>query len=199
MLDSHNKKHIRQVIRHLRRELDVAEKKRVAKSIADQLTHSIEFQQSQHIALYLPHDGEIDTHLIMKLAENNKKNCYLPVLDLKNAHHLEFYSYRMGDALTKNRLGIEEPNTISAKHIFANELDLVLVPLVAFDERGNRIGRGAGYYDRTFAFLNEHQSKAKPLLIGLAYDFQKIPSCHPESWDIRLHKVITENKVYPLS
>lgn len=196
MTNSTDKKHLRQLLRNQRRELPITDKVDAAEKIAHQVFLLPEFIQSQHIAYYLAHDGEVDPHLIMAYAEKNNKDTYLPVLTLANSHHLEFYRYRNGDTLIINRFGIGEPDTKIQQHITPKELDCVFLPLVAFDTNGNRIGRGAGYYDRTFAFLDEANQKNKPCLIALAYDFQKIPSIDAAEWDIPLDIIVTEEHVY---
>ncbi|WP_423063094.1 5-formyltetrahydrofolate cyclo-ligase [Candidiatus Paracoxiella cheracis] len=196
MTNSTDKKHLRQLLRHQRRELPIAEKINAAEKIAQRVFSLPEFTRSQHIAFYIAHDGEVDPHLIMAYAEKNNKDAYLPALALKSEHHLEFYRYRNGDTLVINRFGIGEPDTKTQQHIVPKALDCVFLPLVAFDKNGNRIGRGAGYYDRTFAFLHEADQKNKPCLIALAYDFQKIPSIDPAEWDIPLDLIVTEEHVY---
>jgi len=74
-------------------------------------------------------------------------------------------------------------------------LDIVFVPLVAFDEKCHRIGMGVGYYDRTFNFKLANQ-KQPPMLIGLAYEFQKVPSISPQSWDVPVDAVVSEKQLY---
>ena len=71
----------------------------------------------------------------------------------------------------------------------------MLVPLVAVDLNGNRIGHGAGFYDKTFSFL---KSESGPELIGLAHEFQICSSIDPEPWDVPLDLLVTENEVYRL-
>lgn len=198
MSDTMGKKQCREMIRHQRRELSAEKKFEAAQKIAQHVFSLSEFQQSQHIAYYLAHDGEVDPHFIILHAEKNNKHAYLPVLDLKNHRHLEFYSYRCGDPMVNNRFGIGEPNTKIQQHIALKDLELVFLPLVAFDESGNRIGRGAGYYDRTFAFIHEINPKNKPCLIALAYDFQKTHIIEPDEWDVRLNIIVTEKKIYKI-
>lgn len=195
MSDVSDKKHIRQILRHKRRELPVEKKLATAQKLAQHVFSLQEFQHSQHIAYYLAHDGEVDPQLIISHAQKNNKHAYLPVLDLKNHHHLEFYSYRCGDPMVNNCFGIGEPDVKTQQRIASQDLELVFLPLVAFDKNGNRIGRGAGYYDRTFAFIRENP-KNKPCLIALAYDFQKIPVIEAAEWDIPLDIIVTEKQIY---
>jgi len=146
------------------------------------------FRQSQHIACYLPNNQEFDSLPIIQLIWAAKKKCYLPVLNPDKT--LSFSLYEEGDALYLNVFSIPEPVNIS-RQIAATNLDLVITPLIAFDQAGHRVGSGGGYYDRTFAFLHENARK-KPLMIGLAYALQQIENFSPERWDVKLDGVLTE-------
>ena len=70
---------------------------------------------------------------------------------------------------------------------------MVIVPLVAADTAGNRLGHGAGYYDKTF---NLEKVSKRPKLVGLAHSFQIIERIEPQSWDIPLDVLVTENEVF---
>lgn len=147
------------------------------------------FKTAKHIACYLPFREEIDTiPLIQKIVEANKK-CYLPLLDHANKKLL-FAEYKPGDALITNNYGILEP-LHTAKKIIPEALDVVLMPLLAVDRKGHRLGSGGGFYDRTFSFLAQQLSK-KPLLIGYAYAIQLTDELPSEPWDIALDGVVTE-------
>ena len=76
-----------------------------------------------------------------------------------------------------------------------DDIDLVLVPLLGFDRRGNRLGAGAGYYDRSFAFLKEKPRPAQPLLVGIGYHFQELPQLTPQPWDVALDFVATDREL----
>ena len=78
----------------------------------------------------------------------------------------------------------------------ANLLDMIFVPLVAFDLNGFRIGMGSGYYDRTFEKKLEIKDMKSPVLIGLAYEFQKQECLNHQPWDVPLDMVVTELKIY---
>jgi len=93
--------------------------------------------------------------------------------------------------LEPNFYGIPEPRPIEL--IDPRTLDLVLTPLVAFDRSGNRIGVGAGYYDRCFAFLWRRRHWFKPKLIGTAYALQCIDPIDPNPWDVPLWGAVTED------
>lgn len=151
------------------------------------------FQENQRIAFYLAHDGEADIKNLLNEALKRKKACYLPVLQT-NRDYLDFYSYHTENLLVKNRFGIEEPNFKKEKSIVVTALDLIFLPLVAFDKKGNRLGRGSGYYDRTLASLQ--YSAERPILIGIAYEFQKAEKLPTEDLDIPLNLVVTEQEIY---
>ena len=119
------------------------------------------------------------------------KKCYLPQLTSEKTLH--FALYEQNDPLVPNQYNIPEPLP-RAPIISPEELDLVLVPLVAFAANGQRLGTGGGYYDRTFAFLRAGKNP-KPKLIGYAFAAQKAESLPVDSWDLQLHVVVTEEDI----
>lgn len=102
-------------------------------------------------------------------------------------------NYNEGDLLHPNKYAILEPQH-NLKKIPPENLDLVMVPLIAFDLKGNRLGTGGGYYDRTFAFLREQENK-KPRMIGLAYAVQQAEQIPSDPWDVLLDGIVTEQEV----
>jgi 5-formyltetrahydrofolate cyclo-ligase len=154
------------------------------------------FCYSRHIALYIACKGEMDPAPLLQLAQARKKQTYLPLLTDHPANSMRFIRHRKGDRLIDNRFGIPEPRFDHTKTISPWALDLVLVPLVAFDSAGNRLGMGGGYYDRTFAFKNQRRYWRGPMLIGIAHDFQQVDKLVKQPWDIPLDAVITEAGIY---
>ncbi len=152
----------------------------------------------QHIAAYLPIGGEADVTLILAQALKQKKSCYLPVVKPKPEMKLWFSPYYsvkpQQQSLKTNHFGILEPSHIKYRSVWS--LDLILMPLVAFDLNGNRLGMGAGYYDRTLAYLQHRQYWLKPVLIGVAYEFQQVDKLPYQYWDIPLQGVLTEKQLY---
>lgn len=145
----------------------------------------------EHIAFYMANDHEINPADFMTHCLANGKKCYLPVLDSEKKNHLIFVTYSAGNKFIINRYNIREPE-ITAHNIHPTHLlDVVLIPLVAFDDNGGRLGMGKGYYDRTFAFINQ-SSASQPLLIGLAYECQRVDFIELEPWDVPLHGLMTE-------
>lgn len=121
----------------------------------------------------------------------------MPVINDKKT--LTFVCYQLNDVLTKNRYGILEP-TSTLNKIDVKLLDIIILPLLAFDRAGHRLGTGGGYYDKTFAFIQTcPPAQKKPYLIGLGYAIQKAPTLSHEAWDICLDAVLTEQgfwKIY---
>jgi 5-formyltetrahydrofolate cyclo-ligase len=124
-------------------------------------------------------------------AWQRERRVYLPVT--RPPRDLTFARWHRGDAFARSRFGIDEPLP-TARRVATTRLDVVLVPLVAFDRRGNRLGHGAGYYDAAFAFRLAGRRR-RPLLIGLAHAFQELPQIDAQSWDVPLDLVVTEDEV----
>ncbi|MDO9371167.1 MAG: 5-formyltetrahydrofolate cyclo-ligase [Gammaproteobacteria bacterium] len=181
---------IRSRLRQQRRALSPAARATCAKQVARRFTASPLFRAARRIAFYWPSDGEIDITPILQRARAYGKTCYLPVLWRRN--QLRFAACRAGDVLTFNRFGIPEPALPARKLVGALALDLILVPLVAFDAQGNRLGMGAGFYDRTLAMRARRTHWRRPRLIGVAYDFQKVAKLAPAPWDVPLDGVVTQ-------
>jgi 5-formyltetrahydrofolate cyclo-ligase len=184
------KQAIRERLRQKRRQLTHAEQLDFAQKISNHLTRQSFFKRAQHIGLYLPFDGEVSTLPLLKQALLLHKSCYAPIL--ANAR-LQFIKIDLHTAMVKNRFGIVEPSYPMMRVMPAHALDLVVVPLVAFDKNCHRLGMGAGFYDTTFNF---RKKKSTPLLIGLAYDFQKIFSVPINKLDLKLDGVVSEKCLY---
>lgn len=180
---------LRQQLRRQRRSLSVQQRAFASRQLTRQLLQSASFQQARHIACFISNDGEIDTEPLIQAAWRKNKRIHLPVLVNDPSPRLQFRLFEADTVLQHNRFGIPEPD--AGPLIEGRDLDLVFVPLVAFDMHGNRLGMGGGYYDRTFAYLRQlHHDR--PRLIGLAYSFQKVEQLSAESWDVPLCAVATE-------
>ena len=188
---------IRQQMRTQRQQLSEADRRNAAMQLCKQLDSSRLFNTSQHIALYLANDGEIDPWYLMHAAWQRGKQCYLPVLGLRPGNRLWFIPYEPDTSLTNNRFGIPEPiHSRRQRLLKPHSLDLIFMPLLAFDQQGNRLGMGGGFYDRTLAFLKQRHSWRKPRLVGLAYEFQQTHSIPDQKWDVPLDAVATEQHIY---
>lgn len=189
-------KQLRQQIRKQRCSISVNDRMERSKQVIQHLAHSSIFHKSRHIAFYLPNDGEIDLRPLIQMAWRQNKYCYLPVLGLHHSRALWFLPYKPETKLYKNRFGIKEPSHSRHQRLFKTQsLDLILMPLVAFDDTGNRMGMGGGFYDRTLAYLHQRKKWCKPHLIGIAYTFQQVEKLTSRTWDVPIEGVVTEKKL----
>lgn len=183
-------------MRRQRRQLAPHVRTALAQRMAEWVARSPWFSRSRNIACYWAVHGEMDPAPLMHKALAAGKSVYLPVLLPYRHNRLWFAPYRESSCLTDNRFGIPEPRVAMGDMINPRALDLVLVPLVAFDRTCARLGMGGGYYDRTFAFLRHRERWQKPRLLGVAYDFQRVTRIVTEPWDIPLSGVATEAALY---
>lgn len=189
-------KALRRHLRARRGALDAERRIAAQRAVHDQVVDLPLFRRAYRIAGYLADRGEFDPATILETAHALGKSVYLPVLNGRG-QPMCFAPYRRGAALIPNRLGIPEPDVPPEQWIRPWELDLVLAPLVGFDATGQRLGMGGGYYDRSFAFLNEPERPERPRLLGLAFELQKLPRLPSRPWDIPLDAVVTEQRIYP--
>jgi 5-formyltetrahydrofolate cyclo-ligase len=180
---------IRHQMRQKRRSLPPRQKTSAARELARHVLQTRLFQQASRIACFISNDGEIDTEPLIRAAWQADKQIYLPVLASGGAPRLRFRPYRHDTAMQHNRYDIPEP--AAGALLDGRQFDLVLMPLVAFDAYGNRLGMGGGYYDRTFAHLHQLQHR-RPRLLGLAYAFQQVNMLAAQPWDVPLWAVATE-------
>ncbi len=191
-----SRQQIRKQIRLRRQQLSATAQQRASQAIINNLANSQLFRNSQRIAGFLSNDSEPDLTPLMQRAWQQKKQWHLPVIGLPNVNHLWFAPYKENDPLVHNRFGIGEPDTPLHETTRSYGLDLVLMPLVAFDTNGNRLGMGKGYYDRTLKFLRLRKHWRKPRLVGIAYELQKFEQLPFQPWDIPLDAIVTEKSVY---
>jgi 5-formyltetrahydrofolate cyclo-ligase len=140
-----------------------------------------------YVAGYWAMGGEVPLHLLQMRLRPDQVWC-LPCLEDDGS--LRYAPWRPGDPLVSNRFGIPEPGLAPASRLDPREMATVLLPLVAFDAAGNRLGMGGGYYDRSFAF--RLGAPAPPRLVGVGYGFQRQDALRPEPWDVPLDAVVTE-------
>jgi 5-formyltetrahydrofolate cyclo-ligase len=134
---------------------------------------------------YYPSNYEIDDLAILDLLEKKNFKVSLPII--KKDNQMNFYRWSRSDPLRVNKFGIPEP--VSSKIFYP---DILLVPLVAYDNNLNRLGYGGGYYDR---YIEKLEKTKKIIKIGLAFSFQKISSIPIDQYDKRLDFIITEKEI----
>lgn len=152
------------------------------------------YHNSNHIACYYAQPHEIDTIAIITQIQQAKKYCYLPcVAPNKTDKILKFSLYLPHDALHYNRYKIFESQNII--NVAITQLDLLILPMVAFDKCGTRLGSGAGFYDQTLAQLTPHSAK-KLILLGLAYTQQELTYIPKQQFDIPVDYILTEKNLF---
>ncbi len=187
---------LRRMLRKARRALTPSEQRKAAQGLYRQLAQHPLFRRAKHISLYLPTDGEIDPRLLLRAAQRRGKATYLPVLSAWPRTKMVFQRVRPGEKLLPNRFRILEPRVNISRQRKVWALDLVLLPLVGFDNVGGRLGMGGGFYDRSLAYLARRQSWRKPTLLGLAHECQKVERLAQASWDVPLAGTVTDKHWY---
>ncbi len=176
-----DKTQLRQSLKQRRRSLspeDIA----LASDQACQSLLAIErFQHAKHVAIYSPFAGEIDPLALLQ----QDKQFYLPVVEDNFA--MRFIAVNGSGDMALNRYGILEPTGSETIPVF--ELDAIVIPLVGFNRQGDRLGMGAGYYDRALAQCSE-----KTFRVGFAYAWQEVEQLRSEHWDVPLHAVVTDKE-----
>ena len=134
---------------------------------------------------YYPYNNEIDCTQILKKLE--KKNYIISLPKIKKNSKMDFIQWSSKEPLVINKFGIPEPFDGKIKIP-----DILLIPLLSFDAKLNRVGYGGGFYDR---YIHRVKRKKKPLLVGLAYSFQRVKSIPVNRYDKKLDFVVTERKI----
>ncbi len=191
-----SRQQLRRQLRAARRALTPAQQRQAAQGLYRQLTQHPLFRRARHIALYLPNDGEIDPRPLLREAQRRGKRTYLPVLSDWPRTKMVFQQVRRGEKLRPNRFGIPEPRIQRARQRTIWALDLILLPLVGFDDEGGRLGMGGGFYDRSLAYRARRTAWQAPVLLGLAHECQKVERLAQASWDVPLQGTVTDRGWY---
>lgn len=147
----------------------------------------IDTRDIDNIALYFPFRNEVNTNILVKAFTNLHKNIYMPkVLDETN---MAFNLLCNKSKFSINRFGIKELD--NTDYIDINNIDLMFIPMVGVDPNGCRLGYGSGYYDRIVSSFDEQS--IKPLLVGLAFEYQVFEMHVGEMHDLRYNLVFSEN------
>ncbi|WP_332404761.1 5-formyltetrahydrofolate cyclo-ligase [Vibrio metschnikovii] len=190
----HTRQQLRGLIRQRRNQLSQAEQQQASQALIQRFIELPEAQTSQHIALYLATDGELNTQPLIEWLWAQGKYVYLPVLHPFSSGHLLFLRYQPTTPMVRNRFAILEPRLNQQLIQPLKQLDLICTPLVAFDAHGQRLGMGGGYYDRTLANWFVTGQGATP--IGLAHDCQYLEQLPHKSWDVPLPKIVTPTRLW---
>jgi 5-formyltetrahydrofolate cyclo-ligase len=175
------KEEIRRAMLRRRREVPAPTAEAAELAVATHVRSLRAYRCAQAIVAYVATDGELATARLVAAALADGKRVYLPRLI---GNEMTFAEHRLDARMRVARFGIPEP---VGEEWVPSERTLILAPLVAWDRDGGRLGRGGGFYDRALApFANDL------LLVGLGYDFQQCARVPRQSWDVRLHLVVSE-------
>ena len=178
-----NKDDIRRLVRARKQMLDEAERLAAAQRVFDTVRSMAAYMVAHKVLLYHSLPDELSTHLFFENSPEDK-TYYPPRV---NGIDLEILPYER----SRMHLGafrIEEPDGDDTVAI--NDIDLVIVPAVAYDRHGNRVGRGKGYYDRLL-------SRSRATTIGICYDFQLVDDLEPDEFDIPVDYVVADrHRIY---
>lgn len=177
---------VRQAMLAQRRKLSVPLVQALSRAAQEQMQSLPIFQQARSIALYVATHNEVDTNQLCVQAMAAGKHVLYPALV---GHTLEFRQHEINGSLVRGGFGIGEP-PLGSPVWQPDELDLIVVPGVAFDRHGRRIGYGKGYYDRVL-----HTLEGSGRLWGLCYDFQLINEIIHMPHDALMDGVVTEHRV----
>ncbi len=185
---------VRKRIRAARRSLSAEIRALAAAQLCERVSGLAAFVSARRIGAFIAFDGEMDPAQVVDQAWSLGRQVYLPIIG--GDQLLRFARYEMDTPLTPNRFGIPEPSPGSGEILAPSDLDLVLTPLVAFDRKAHRIGMGGGFYDRSFSFVNDKPSRRRPIMLGVAYEIQRVEHIEENPWDVPLDGISTEQALY---
>ncbi|MGQ0383108.1 MAG: 5-formyltetrahydrofolate cyclo-ligase [Gammaproteobacteria bacterium] len=172
---------LRRRLRAARRAIGAGEREAAALAVDATLMRMGLPRPGSRIAAYRAMDGEIDPLPVVQRAIASGCTVHFPVIENFRGARMRF-AEPAGDGFASGNA--------------SRWLDLVLVPLVGFDADGRRLGMGAGFYDRHFAFLRHRRTWRRPRLLGLAFDLQRVPHLPADAHDVPLWGIVTERRVY---
>lgn len=181
-------KSLRQQLKTKRKQVDKFQQQSSSSQILHRLRHFPQLQQAKRVGIYLHAFGEIQTQHMIEYCFAQHKQVYLPMICSMNQQlhwvKISKQQYR-NKRFSHHPLGMQEPMASRAMHV--SKLDVLIIPLLACDVYGTRIGMGGGFYDKTLA-----SAPNKPLRLGIAHDFQLVQHRLPRQvWDQPLDVLIT--------
>ena len=183
------KKNLREKLLRKRDSIEPDEKRKKEASIRKRLYASTDFRKAKSILFYASFRSEAATIQCITHALKLKKMIMLPLVDRKKKT-LRIFQIKNVSDLKSGFMGIPEPAANNNNERLMNELDIAIIPGAAFDLKGNRLGYGAGYYDKLFSGTQH----PKPVLIALAFEEQIVPEIPSYRHDIKMDKIITDKR-----
>jgi 5-formyltetrahydrofolate cyclo-ligase len=189
-----SRQQLRKIMRARRAALSNQQQIDAAQGLKQTLIAAPEIKTANSIALYLANDGEIDPAPFIHWCWQHNKQVFLPVIHPFSLGHLLFLRYTPTTKMIRNRFAIKEPVLDVGAVCPIDQLDVICTPLVAFDLKGDRLGMGGGFYDRTLA-ASQQLHKSSPRLIGLAHHCQLVAQLDVQDWDVAMSMIVTPDKV----
>jgi len=180
----------KQLIKQRKAQPKQQQQEKSAAMVKHLLSHA-RYRAAKHVAIYLPVNGEADPTALFLKQKLPIQQFYLPVLSKYRQGEMDFVPWTHSTVFRRNQFNIPEPIHNLNQTRSAKCLDLVIMPLLGFDDLGNRLGMGGGFYDRTFSFKLRNINH--PFMIGFAYGFQKVSELPAQAWDVPLQAWVTEN------
>ena len=182
------KDNLRKEIMKIRNNISKTEVLEKSNQIKKRLFESDEFKEATTILFYVSYDNEVYTHDMIKECLSDDKLIVVPISDKENKI-LILSKLESWDDLNIGAYSILEPEKETIKEVSIDDIELIIVPGVAFDEHGHRIGQGMGYYDRLL------RNSTKALHVGLAFEFQIVDEIPKNKHDIPVDKIVTEKRI----
>lgn len=178
---------LRQELKSSRESVGATQREAAAIAAEAKIVHLPEWQNAKVVCLYASFQGELPTTQLLQNLLNSEKRCVLPKVNSEGQP--ELYEIKSFQDLELSSLEILEPK-INCPRINPTQIDFFLVPGIGFDRRGNRLGHGAGFYDRLLA-----QASPTAYFLGYGYDFQVVDAIPHEAHDIVMHAMATPSQI----
>jgi 5-formyltetrahydrofolate cyclo-ligase len=156
-----------------------------SRAIEEKLFALPELKKAKTVCFFVSLETEVDTHGMIDRALMEKKKVLVPLTDMAARALLLYEIQDRADHLQRGTMGIWEPDPAKTRKAEPNEIDVIIVPGLAFDAAGNRLGRGRGFYDRFLGKLGQHVPK-----VAIAFSFQKISEVPVGPHDVKVYKVL---------
>ncbi len=188
------KKELRKKVQELRDVLDPLQQRLLSDQIAANLWSVPEFISAETILFFISFRSEVDTLSMIRRALEEGRTACIPCTDMDDKSMVASRILDMDDDLEMGNYNILEPKEECLRPVPPTQIDVVLMPGVAFDITGGRLGYGGGYYDRFLERCNPHC-----LLIALAFELQVVDHVPCADHDHHIHKIVTEKRVIDCS
>jgi len=184
------KEDIRKKILSLRDSLTEEEMESKSELIQERLFNLPEFKKARTVLFYVSTRNEVKTEKMIKSALKQGKRIIVPITDVKERKLLFSELKDFDKELETGTFNILEPKKEFFRPVSQEDIDFIIVPGIAFDKDGDRIGYGMGFYDKFLSSL-----KKQVPTVGLAYEFQVVNDIPVHDKDVTVYKVITEKRI----